>query len=430
MMGIQGGSMEIWLPVLRTVVLLAAFFLFWTNVRPAHEAVRRGVGIMLWGLAILTLGNLLDLAAKLELVVAEPADVARGILFAAGSVLIIWGMYRWLTEFGHLEKDHTLLAERANELDLANQELETTIEQVHLVEDALRKSQAEYKKIVEEMIDIFYRTDMEGRVLIMSKSVHELTGWTVEEMIGTKMADYYQEPTQRDDFLKKLQEGGGVVRGYEAAMKSKDGSELWVQTNAHFYFADNGEIAGIEGTVRNVTELVHARRKLEALANYDSLTGTANRNLFYEHLRRSMARTRRTKEQLALLYVDLDGFKEINDTYGHECGDMVLLVVATRIKEAIRETDLIARIGGDEFVVILESLATPEKATKVAKKILKSISSSVPWQDQDVTPGASIGVVIYDGRTIEPDTLVNRADGAMYAAKHDGKGQVKLMELE
>ena len=430
MTGFEGGSMEIWLPVLRSAVLLAAFFLFWTKVRPAHEAVRRGVEFMLGGLGALVLGNVFDLMAKLEVFSSFPIGALTGVGYIVGSALLVFGMIRWLTEFSHLEKSHGLLAERAEELDQTNQELEETVAQVQKVEDALRKSQAEYKKIINGMIDIFYRTDMDGRIIIISNSVEELTGWTVEEIIGTKMADYYLEPTQRDDFLKKLQEGNGVIRGYEAAMKSKTGAELWVQTNAHFYFTDAGQIAGIEGTVRNVTELIHARRKLEALANYDSLTGTANRNLFYEHLRQSMARTRRSKEPLALLYVDLDRFKKINDTYGHECGDMVLLIVATRIREVLRETDLIARIGGDEFIVILENQENSKQAVQVAEKILASIVSPVTWQETEVVPGASIGVAIYGGSPIEPDTLVNKADGAMYSAKHDGRSQVKLVELE
>ncbi len=429
MTGLEGGSMEIWLPVLRTVILLAAFFLIWTKVRPAQEALRRGIGFVLGGLAALGLGNLTDFADRFFSDSGFPFEILIFAGYGIGAILLIVGMIRWMTEFRHLEVSHNLLSERAEELDLSNQELEATVEQLHRVEEALRASQSEYKKIIHEMIDIFYRTDMEGRIIIISNSVKELTGWSVEEMLGTKMADYYQEPTQREDFLKKLQEGNGVVRAYEAAMRARDGSEIWVQTNAHFYHNEKGEIAGVEGTVRNVTELVQARRKLEALANYDSLTGAANRNLFYEHLRHAMARARRTHEPVALLYVDLDEFKQINDSYGHECGDMVLLVVATRIREALRESDLIARIGGDEFVVILESQAEPEKAVRVAEKILSNIATPVPWKEMEVTPGASIGVVFYDGGEMEPDTLVNKADGAMYAAKHEGKGRVKMMEL-
>jgi len=430
MTGQEGGSMEIWLPVVRTAILLAAFFLVWTKVRPAQEALRRGIGLVLGGLGALALGNFADFADRFDLIAGFPFNIFVVLGYAVGAVLLIVGMVRWMTEFSHLEVSHGLLAERAEELDQSNQELEATVDRLHRVEEALRKSQAEYKKIIDEMIDIFYRTDTEGRIVIISKSVEKLTGWKVEDMIGAKMADYYQEPTQREDFLKKLQEGGGVVRAYEAAMRAADGSEIWVQTNAHVYYNNKGEPAGVEGTVRNVTELVHARRKLEALANHDSLTGAANRNLFYEHLQRSMARTRRTKEALALLYVDLDGFKEINDTHGHKCGDMVLLVVATRIREALREADLIARIGGDEFVVILENQAVSEEALQVAQKIIDGISRPIPWHSIELTPGASIGVVIYEGGEIAPDALVNKADGAMYAAKHEGRGRAKLVDME
>ncbi|HUE90568.1 diguanylate cyclase [Pseudomonas sp.] len=174
-------------------------------------------------------------------------------------------------------------------------------------------------------------------------------------------------------------------------------------------------------------ELEQANRLLSELALLDPLTGLANRTALQQQLKRALTRTQRRGEQLAVMLIDLDGFKPINDQHGHSCGDEVLVEVAQRLKQCLRDTDFPARLGGDEFVVICESVQSAEAAGQLAERLLQELGSSIQMESDTVRVGASIGIALSRGQD-DATTLIRRADAAMYRAKAAGRNRVHLAQ--
>lgn len=221
---------------------------------------------------------------------------------------------------------------------------------------------------------------------------------------------------QRTKFLHQRQDADGVIRQFEVvAMPLRD---------------DWGELVGVVKTMRDITEhrellsTLHERgQMLEARVSKDPLTGLANRELAMERIGHAIALAHRNRNQLGLLFIDLNQFKKINDTCGHEVGDQVLLKVAERLNEAVREGDTVARLGGDEFVVLLDRLASPEGAAVLGRKLLAALRKPMQLEAAGVRKyeiGASIGISIYPRDGKDAETLLRNADTAMYRAKRDG----------
>ena len=170
-------------------------------------------------------------------------------------------------------------------------------------------------------------------------------------------------------------------------------------------------------SIRYALQRKRTEQRLAGMAQYDELTGLANRALFKQLVTRAMARTRRREGGVALLFLDLDNFKTINDTLGHSAGDQLLKHVAARLKDTLRETDLIARLGGDEFVVILEGVSRVREAALVARRILKAHNDPFVLEGQELFVTTSVGIAIYAGGEQDVETLIKNADMAMYKAK-------------
>ncbi len=168
-------------------------------------------------------------------------------------------------------------------------------------------------------------------------------------------------------------------------------------------------------------QLENHNQMLEPLALHDALTGIPNRRLLMDRIALSIAHARRNKSAMALMYLDLDGFKQVNDTLGHDAGDMLLCLVAARLISAVRQEDTVARLGGDEFVIALSELAQDDDVGKLAAKVIQAVSQPYSIQGGDVSITASIGVSIYPAHGDEVDTLMKSADIAMYEAKRTGK---------
>ena len=197
----------------------------------------------------------------------------------------------------------------------------------------------------------------------------------------------------------------------------------------------SGKVVSIMSLVQDVSSKVQAAEQLRYMAEHDSLTGLPNRAALHAHVERALKRARRTRELVALLFIDLDGFKGINDTFGHGAGDEVLREVARRIRAAVRTTDVVARLGGDEFVVMLDTGVDPDTADVVSNRILTSLRQtfyfSTGYAAQGITNegkaniGASIGVALHPPLESHADSLFKRADAAMYEAKRAGKDCVR-----
>ena len=289
-------------------------------------------------------------------------------------------------------------------------------------EQALKESERELRSIFDSMAEFYYRADMDGRIMRASGAALDVTGWDRDEIIGMKLGERYVDPDGRDKFITALRESGGTLRNYEAQLTRRDGERIWVATNARYYRDENGEVAGVEGTTRDITETVQARDVLQHMAMHDVLTGLGNRRSFEAHLKEALPRARRAETCGAVLYFDLDGFKAVNDVFGHDLGDSVLRAVGRRLKTLARETDYVARIGGDEFCLIIEGAADATAVERVAQKLIDTLIEPYEIDQHAHTLGVSVGIVPFDGSEegAEVHTLLTLADQAMYQAKKSG----------
>ncbi|HEY9163953.1 MAG TPA: sensor domain-containing diguanylate cyclase [Magnetovibrio sp.] len=289
-------------------------------------------------------------------------------------------------------------------------------------ESALKESESDLRSIFDNMTEFFYRADLNGLITRVSGSSLEVMGWHRDDIIGLRIADHYVDPEGRKKFLAALQAADGSLRNYEAQMTRRDGERIWVSTNAQYYKDKDGTICGVEGTVRDITETVQARDVLQHMAMHDVLTGLGNRRSFEARLKEALLRARRSQIGGGILYFDLDGFKAINDSYGHDLGDNVLRQVGRRLKTLARETDYVARIGGDEFCLIIEGAAERAAIERVVEKLIPTLCEPYDTAGRTLTLGVSVGIVAFDGSEAEDSvhTLITRADKAMYQAKSTG----------
>ncbi len=181
---------------------------------------------------------------------------------------------------------------------------------------------------------------------------------------------------------------------------------------------------------RSNAELQRSATQLNYAANHDALTGLPNRKLFYERLHQAIAWAATNERQVGLLFLDLDGFKQVNDTLGHDMGDLLLRAVATRLTNCLRSSDTVARLGGDEFTVILPAIPSTQDAARVAEKLLATLAQAFLLQGQTITVTTSIGISLYPSHGQDLETLIKAADNAMYAAKQAGKNGYTIAPYE
>ena len=276
-------------------------------------------------------------------------------------------------------------------------------------------------------------TDRSGFIEYVNPAFCRLTGYTREEAIGQhtrilKGGDDAHPPQHYREVWETIL-SGMEWRG-EFYNKRKDGSFFWESASISPILGADGEITHFVAVKENITERKELLACLDHLAHYDKLTALPNRALFFDRLHQSIAASRRQRQRFALLFVDLDGFKQVNDGFGHEAGDLVLKGTASRLSACVRQSDTVARMGGDEFIVILTNLSRPEDGALVARKILAALSQPIAVSGAtSCTVGASIGISLFPDHATEAAQLVSAADTAMYAAKRAGKNDYRTYEL-
>jgi diguanylate cyclase (GGDEF)-like protein/PAS domain S-box-containing protein len=262
-------------------------------------------------------------------------------------------------------------------------------------------------------------------VVHVNRAFERITGYRADEVIGRNCRFLQREDRDQPD-LQRLRDA--VAAGSEVSVLlrnyRKDGTLFWNAIRISPLRNDAGIVTHFVGIQSDVTELKQYQAELEYRANYDGLTGLANKNLLTDRLDHAIAFTDRSHRKFALLYLDLDRFKIINDSLGHASGDVLLRTIAMRLRECVRESDTVARLGGDEFAVILNELDNTGSIGAVSQKILTEIDQPVKIDGREVFTSASIGVCVFpeDGET--RDALLKNADTAMYRAKQHGRNQV------
>ena len=305
------------------------------------------------------------------------------------------------------------------------------------IAEALRVSEAQHRLLADNAADVIWTMDLQGRLTYISPSVEKLRGYFVDEALRQPMA---QVMTPASAALAG-NAVGRIIAAIEAhqpvsdfrgelEQRCKDGSTVWTEVSISAMCNATGDYIGLLGITRDIRERKETEQRLRKMAQYDLLTGLPNRALFSDRLRLAFADRRRTGKRLALMFIDLDKFKPINDTLGHAVGDLVLKDVAQRMTACVRESDTVARIGGDEFVVLLRSVDHENNALQVAEKLRHALAQPFALAGQLLSVSASIGVALCPDHGSDEIELSRNADLAMYEAKKYGRDTVRMARVE
>ncbi|MCB5185889.1 PAS domain S-box protein [Methylobacillus gramineus] len=324
------------------------------------------------------------------------------------------------------------VAVRTLELRESNEMLSHAMSLQKQSEDELRKRELELRMVIENANDAYICIDQEGIVSAWNHQAEETFGWSAMEAIGKKM-DYLIIPqhlhhAHHQGMDRYLRTGEAAVLGkrVELSAACKDGRIIPVEVRITALEIDGQTI--FSAFLHDISERKAIEATREHEARHDALTGLTNRRGFAEILPHAMARSDRNMHAMALLFIDLDGFKQVNDTFGHDAGDLLLKEVAQRFNTTVRQTDAVSRLAGDEFTILLEPISGDQSSvTAVAHKILDALSTPVLLGRNAIHIGASIGITMYQPRSSKTaDEMVKAADNAMYEAKRRGKNQFQV----
>ena len=311
---------------------------------------------------------------------------------------------------------------------------------------ALHESEALFRLLTEDARDVIWKTDAHLRVLYISPADERLRGYQAHEVIGRSVFDMFTDAgvavvkkllhqRQISDVSSDAQE----FITFEVEHVCKDGRTIWGEVLSKPDRNAQGVIVGYHGITREITQRKLLEDQVRELAFHDTLTGLANRRLLVDHLAQTMSSSKRSRHHGALLFLDLDNFKPLNDAHGHGVGDLLLVEVARRLKAGVREVDTVARFGGDEFVVLLNQLSTDRdestaQARVIAEVIRESLAQPYLLHAPESDPlhamiehhcTASLGVVVFSGHEATQEEVIDWADSAMYQAKEDGRNLIR-----
>jgi diguanylate cyclase (GGDEF)-like protein/PAS domain S-box-containing protein len=304
-------------------------------------------------------------------------------------------------------------------------------------EMALEESEARYREVLDHISEVIFRTDAHGRWTMLNPAWEELTGFTVKESLGRPVSEFVvaEDRPCIDAFCTPLILGHRLFDRDEIRIATRDGGHRWVSIYARSALDEQRKVSATFGTLIDITERKHAEEEIRRLAFYDSLTALPNRSLLHDRLGQAVAGAHRNRRNGAVLFIDLDNFKDINDTLGHEVGDNLLRQVAQRMLETMREADTLARLGGDEFVVVLNDLhpdpaRAAAQAEALGRKLIAVLAEPYRLGERERHCTPSIGVTLFGEEETTPDELLRQADLAMYRAKAAGRNTLSFFAPE
>ncbi|GHE19974.1 sensor domain-containing diguanylate cyclase [Halomonas urumqiensis] len=271
-----------------------------------------------------------------------------------------------------------------------------------------------YPKLISLMLDTVFVVDVDNQILFVSEACHTLLGYRSDEMIGTLITDYMHPddlPATKASIIRVM--NGQPHLDFRNRYVRKDGGIVHILWSARWSEEEKVRI----GVARDVTALMQVEAELTFLAHHDPLTQLPNRSLFYDRLQSSLRAAHRYQSGFALLFLDIDDFKRINDVHGHAMGDRVLCAMARRLEGCVRETDTVARMGGDEFTVLLTDIQSAHAVYAKVEQILERLAEPLGDEFCGVRLSCSIGVACYPGDGMDADTLMSHADDDMYRMK-------------
>ncbi len=294
-------------------------------------------------------------------------------------------------------------------------------------EIALRQSEERYRRLLESVTDYVYTvTVRNGEPVATSHGFNcvAVTGYTAEEYRDNPLLWVGMVPDEDRsaviDHAKRLLAGedAGPI---EHRIIHKDGSVRFIRNTPVVHRDSHGTVVSYDGVINDITERKRAEELITRLSMHDGLTGLPNRLLYMDRLRQTIALAERTGDRAAIYFIDLDKFKQVNDEYGHEAGDVVLAAVAKRLLACVRRSDTVARLGGDEFVALTPGIGDPQNATLIAEKMVVAMRAPITALGRLCQLGCSVGVALYPDHALRGGDLLRLADAAMYEAKKAGR---------
>ena len=296
---------------------------------------------------------------------------------------------------------------------------------------SLREIIERFRNLTELSSDWYWEMDADLRFTYVSEGIRKVRGIAPESLIGKQRWETDRVGGDEDMARHRATlEAHLPFRDFVLARSNADGRVTHVSHTGRPIFGEQGTFRGYRGVARDITARVRAEEDLARMAHYDALTGLPNRVLLQGRLKRAMARADRGQTLLAVMFLDLDQFKEINDSLGHAVGDAVLKETALRLESCLRSTDTVARLGGDEFTILLEDVRSADEISRVADKLLSSIAERAEVSGHELHLSTSIGVTIYPLDDHDADTLLRNADLAMYHAKQEGRNNMQFFSHE
>jgi diguanylate cyclase (GGDEF)-like protein/PAS domain S-box-containing protein len=282
---------------------------------------------------------------------------------------------------------------------------------------------------VEQTDDAVMITRSDGIIEYVNPGFERITGYLANDVVGRNpgfLRSGMHPPTFYTEIWRTISRGEPFRSVF--TNRRHNGELYFEEKTISPIHGSDGAISHFVATGKDVTERISAERRLEYLANYDALTGLPNRSLLHDRLSQAIQRAHRTGKSVAVQFVDLDRFKLINDTLGHNIGDRVLIEASTRLRHCLRATDTVARLGGDEFILIQEDVGHPDMVEQVARKVLDAFAVRFQVGTHSLFASVSIGLALYPEDGLGPDELLMRADLAMYRAKEAGRNSFRFFE--
>ena len=301
-------------------------------------------------------------------------------------------------------------------------------------EEALRRANSMLSSHINNTPLAVIEWDPEFRLVRWSRQAENIFGWSADEVLGMPIDGNQLRPRggsrggrrparSADDGPEP--QATGLTRNYR-----KDGDMIWCEWYHSALLDADGEIVSILSFVQDVSTRIQAEERLQYMATRDALTGLPNRLLLHERLAQAIAQAKRSGRRVGVLFIDLDRFKNVNDTLGHRIGDELLKSVTRELSTALRETDLLARLGGDEFMVIVEDFDDPSVLGRIAQKLLDAIAQPFRIEDHDIYVTSSIGISVYPDDSDDPEELLKHADVAMYRSKELGRNTYQFLDAD
>jgi diguanylate cyclase (GGDEF)-like protein/PAS domain S-box-containing protein len=311
----------------------------------------------------------------------------------------------------------------------------------------LRESEALYRLLTEDALDVIWKTDCDLHLTYVSPADERLRGFRADELIGRHVFEMFAEESVKEvekivSQSRKAEQPGAQAGFFTFSVqhRSKDGRLIWGEVLSKPERDEQGFITGHHGITRDITDRKRLEEQVHQLAFYDPLTKLPNRRLLNDRLSQTMTASKRSGRFGALMFIDLDNFKPLNDTHGHVVGDLLLVEVAVRLTACVREVDTVSRFGGDEFVVLLSDLNLDEgesmaESSHVAEKIRTTLATpyllTASHEGETANTvnhrcSASIGVALFNGNDVSQNDVFKRADAAMYQAKEAGRNLYRI----